>query len=70
MFSIIYFENLHGSPALKVKLVPVSLDDPAFNESFNQSATLYSKYQMAVHHDSPDECSASEVTPFIFICSY
>uniref|UniRef100_UPI00398F865B arginyl-tRNA--protein transferase 1 isoform X5 n=1 Tax=Pristiophorus japonicus TaxID=55135 RepID=UPI00398F865B len=50
---------------LEVKLVPVSSDDPDFTESFNQSATLYAKYQMAVHQDSPDECSESEYTRFL-----
>ncbi|XP_069755936.1 arginyl-tRNA--protein transferase 1 isoform X9 [Narcine bancroftii] len=49
----------------EVKLVPVSFDDPGFTESFNQSATLYSKYQMAVHHDSDDECSVSEYSRFL-----
>ncbi|XP_072335422.1 arginyl-tRNA--protein transferase 1 isoform X5 [Scyliorhinus torazame] len=50
---------------LEVKLVPVSSDDPDFTESFNQSAALYTKYQMAVHQDSPDECSESEYTRFL-----
>ncbi|XP_078079487.1 arginyl-tRNA--protein transferase 1 isoform X8 [Mustelus asterias] len=50
---------------LEVKLVPVSSDDPDFTESFNQSAALYAKYQMAVHQDSPDECSESEYTRFL-----
>ncbi|XP_067908951.1 arginyl-tRNA--protein transferase 1 isoform X4 [Heterodontus francisci] len=50
---------------LEVKLVPVSSDDPDFTESFNQSAALYAKYQMAVHQDSPDECSESEYSRFL-----
>ncbi|XP_072413588.1 arginyl-tRNA--protein transferase 1 isoform X10 [Chiloscyllium punctatum] len=50
---------------LEVKLVPVSFDDPDFIESFNQSAALYAKYQMAVHHDSSDECNESQYTRFL-----
>lgn len=47
--------------ALKVRLVPVSFEDPQFKSSFNQSATLFAKYQMAVHKDTPSECGENEV---------
>jgi len=47
--------------ALKVRLVPVSFEDPQFKSSFNQSATLFAKYQMAIHKDTPSECGENEV---------
>ncbi|KAB1271587.1 Arginyl-tRNA--protein transferase 1, partial [Camelus dromedarius] len=56
--------------ALKVRLVPVSFEDPEFKSSFNQSFSLYVKYQMAIHQDPPDECGKTEV-PFLkrfFLC--
>lgn len=56
--------------ALKVRLVPVSFEDPEFKSSFSQSLSVYVKYQMAVHQDSPDECGKTEV-PFVkrfFLC--
>lgn len=46
---------------LKVKLVPVSFEDAQFMASFDQSAALYTRYQMAVHGDAPSECGESEV---------
>lgn len=51
----------HPSIILKVKLVPVSFEDPDFLASFEQSAVLYARYQMAVHGDSQYECGESEV---------
>lgn len=50
--------------ALKVRLVPVSFEDPEFKSSFSQSFSLYVKYQMAIHQDPPDECGKTEV-PFV-----
>lgn len=47
--------------ALKVRLVPVSFEDPEFKSSFSQSFSLYAKYQMAIHRDPPDECGKTEV---------
>ncbi|KFU94435.1 Arginyl-tRNA--protein transferase 1, partial [Chaetura pelagica] len=50
---------------LEVRLVPVSLEDPQFKSSFNQSATLFAKYQMAIHKDTPPECGENEFTRFL-----
>ncbi|XP_052533070.1 arginyl-tRNA--protein transferase 1 isoform X2 [Tympanuchus pallidicinctus] len=50
---------------LEVRLVPVSFEDPQFKSSFNQSATLFAKYQMAVHKDTPSECGENEFTRFL-----
>lgn len=47
--------------ALKVRLVPASFEDPEFKSSFNQSLSLYTKYQVAIHQDSPIECGKTEV---------
>lgn len=56
--------------ALKVRLVPVSFEDPEFKSSFSQSFSLYVKYQMAIHQDPPDECGKTEVpfTKHFFLC--
>ncbi|KFV99861.1 Arginyl-tRNA--protein transferase 1, partial [Eurypyga helias] len=50
---------------LEVRLVPVSFEDPQFKSSFNQSATLFAKYQMAVHKDTPSDCGENEFTRFL-----
>lgn len=50
--------------ALKVRLVPVSFEDPEFKSSLSQSFSLYVKYQMAIHQDPPEECGKTEV-PFV-----
>ncbi|XP_058666469.1 arginyl-tRNA--protein transferase 1 isoform X6 [Ammospiza caudacuta] len=50
---------------LEVRLVPVSFEDPQFKSSFNQSATLFAKYQMSVHKDTPSDCGENEFTRFL-----
>ncbi|XP_053779353.1 arginyl-tRNA--protein transferase 1 isoform X3 [Desmodus rotundus] len=61
------FESLpeNASHKLEVRLVPVSFEDPEFKSSFSQSLSLYVKYQMAIHQDSPDECGKTEFTRFL-----
>ncbi|XP_066096597.1 arginyl-tRNA--protein transferase 1 isoform X2 [Saccopteryx bilineata] len=61
------FESLpeNASHKLEVRLVPVSFEDPEFKSSFSQSFSLYVKYQMAIHQDSPDECGKTEFTGFL-----
>uniref|UniRef100_A0A3Q2QR08 N-end rule aminoacyl transferase C-terminal domain-containing protein n=1 Tax=Fundulus heteroclitus TaxID=8078 RepID=A0A3Q2QR08_FUNHE len=56
-------EPLEGSSShrLEVRLVPVNFDDPQFAASYQHSAALYARYQMAVHGDDPSECSETEV---------
>lgn len=46
---------------LKVRLVPVNFEDPQFTASYQQSAALYARYQMAIHGDDPSKCNESEV---------
>lgn len=46
---------------LKVRLVSVSFEDPQFMASYQQSAELFARYQMAIHGDDPSECSETEV---------
>ncbi|XP_053804806.1 arginyl-tRNA--protein transferase 1 isoform X5 [Vidua chalybeata] len=50
---------------LEVRLVPVSFEDSQFQSSFNQSATLFAKYQMSVHKDTPSDCGENEFTRFL-----
>lgn len=56
-----YHSNPSSTLCLKVRLVPVSFEDPQFTASYQQSVALYSRYQMASHGDDPSECSESEV---------
>ncbi|KAL7890466.1 hypothetical protein AOLI_G00027240 [Acnodon oligacanthus] len=48
-----------------VRLVPVSFEDPDFLASYEQSAALYARYQMAIHGDSPFECDESQFKRFL-----
>ncbi|XP_015280885.1 PREDICTED: arginyl-tRNA--protein transferase 1 isoform X3 [Gekko japonicus] len=50
---------------LEVRLVRVSFEDPQFRSSFTQSATLFAKYQMAIHKDTPPECDEDQFTRFL-----
>lgn len=61
------FESLpeNASHKLEVRLVPASFEDPEFKSSFNQSLSLYTKYQVAIHQDEPDLCDKSEFTRFL-----
>lgn len=54
-----------ASHKLEVRLVPASFEDPEFKSSFNQSLSLYTKYQVAIHQDEPDLCDKSEFTRFL-----
>uniref|UniRef100_A0A8C7H5J0 Arginyl-tRNA--protein transferase 1 n=1 Tax=Oncorhynchus kisutch TaxID=8019 RepID=A0A8C7H5J0_ONCKI len=60
-------ESLPDSPLhrLEVRLVPVNDDDPQFMATYEQSAALYARYQMAVHGDTPSECNESEFRRFL-----
>ncbi|KAK2530683.1 Ate1 [Columba guinea] len=49
----------------RVRLVPVSFEDPQFKSSFSQSASLFAKYQMAIHKDTPADCGEHEFTRFL-----
>ncbi|KAG9344441.1 hypothetical protein JZ751_011111, partial [Albula glossodonta] len=49
----------------EVRLVPVCFEDPQFMASYDQSAALYARYQMAVHGDDPSECRESEFRRFL-----
>ncbi|XP_036429535.1 arginyl-tRNA--protein transferase 1 isoform X2 [Colossoma macropomum] len=50
---------------LEVRLVPVSFEDPDFLASYEQSAALYARYQMAIHGDPPFECGESQFKRFL-----
>ncbi|XP_051049112.1 arginyl-tRNA--protein transferase 1 isoform X6 [Phodopus roborovskii] len=61
------FESLpeNASHKLEVRLVPASFEDPEFKSSFNQSLSLYTKYQVTIHQDSPINCGKTEFTRFL-----
>ncbi|XP_021022641.1 arginyl-tRNA--protein transferase 1 isoform X3 [Mus caroli] len=61
------FQSLpeNASHKLEVRLVPASFEDPEFNSSFNQSFSLYTKYQVAIHQEAPEICEKSEFTRFL-----
>ncbi|KAM9848195.1 arginyl-tRNA--protein transferase 1 isoform 1-T1 [Aulostomus maculatus] len=54
-----------SSHCLEVRLVPVSFEEPRFTSTYQQSAELYARYQMAIHGDDPDECSESQFRRFL-----
>uniref|UniRef100_A0A8C6UC21 Arginyl-tRNA--protein transferase 1 n=1 Tax=Neogobius melanostomus TaxID=47308 RepID=A0A8C6UC21_9GOBI len=60
-------ESLSDSAAhgLEVRLVPVNYEDPQFSASYEQSASLYKRYQMTIHGDGPEECNESEFRRFL-----
>lgn len=50
---------------LEVKLVQSSPQSPEFKATFRESYQLYKKYQMAVHHDPPDDCDEEQFVRFL-----
>ncbi|XP_026560688.1 arginyl-tRNA--protein transferase 1 isoform X1 [Pseudonaja textilis] len=62
IFATLPPEALHQ---IEVRLVPVSFEDPQFSSSFTQSATLFAKYQMTIHKDTPFECDKDQFTRFL-----
>ncbi|XP_013927536.1 PREDICTED: arginyl-tRNA--protein transferase 1 [Thamnophis sirtalis] len=62
IFATLPPEALHQ---IEVRLVPLSFEDPQFSSSFTQSATLFAKYQMTIHKDTPLECDEDQFTRFL-----
>jgi arginine-tRNA-protein transferase len=52
---------------LELKLIPVDRDDAqsVFNQTFSMSHKVFQKYQMAIHNDSPDECTEKSFRRFL-----
>jgi len=49
----------------EVRLVPASPDNEEFFSTFQESLTVYQKYQVAVHGDKLDTCSANQYKRFL-----
>jgi len=49
----------------EVRLVKAQTSDSIFSESCMDSYQVYKKYQMAIHHDSPSDCSLSQFKRFL-----
>lgn len=47
----------------KVSLVKTGTEE--FSQTFTAGASLYAKYQIAVHNDSPDECDVEQYLEFL-----
>lgn len=47
----------------KVSLVKTGTE--AFDQTFNAGASLFAKYQMAVHNDEPDDCAVEQYLGFL-----
>lgn len=47
------------------RLVPADEDDPEFMSSFQESLTVYQKYQSIIHDDPPDKCGAGQFKRFL-----
>lgn len=65
--SFLQLPSLDKPPAhvLEVKLVQSSPQSPEFKASFRESYELYKKYQVAVHHDTPDKCTEDQFVRFL-----
>ncbi|XP_046752568.1 arginyl-tRNA--protein transferase 1 isoform X4 [Diprion similis] len=59
----LFIEESVGQNKLEIKLVSVSSEE--FLDTFELSANLYKKYQMAVHKDSAEECDKQSFTEFL-----
>jgi len=54
-----------GAHRFRTRLVPADPDDPEFAATFEESWSVYQKYQVAVHGDAPDKCSTSQYKRFL-----
>ncbi|KAK3748924.1 hypothetical protein QZH41_019877 [Actinostola sp. cb2023] len=41
-------------------MVRADMESEEFKKTFNKSHIVYQKYQMAIHNDSPDKCTAKQ----------
>ncbi|XP_043265261.1 arginyl-tRNA--protein transferase 1 isoform X2 [Colletes gigas] len=59
----LFEEMLSGTKRLEIKLVKVMTNE--FKRTFDESANLYKKYQMAIHGDPPEECEKKSFFNFL-----
>ncbi|XP_076632548.1 arginyltransferase 1 isoform X2 [Colletes latitarsis] len=59
----LFEEMLSGTKRLEIKLVEVMTNE--FKCTFDESANLYKKYQMAIHGDPPEECEKMSFFNFL-----
>ncbi|KAK6639085.1 hypothetical protein RUM43_007355 [Polyplax serrata] len=57
------FERFLVVSPLKIRLVSVSSSE--FKETYNEVLSLFKKYQMAIHHESEEDCDASTFNDFL-----
>ena len=50
---------------LEIRLVNAQTRDSQFMESFEESFQVYRKYQVAIHKDKPEKCTAKQFTRFL-----
>lgn len=50
---------------LELKLIRSSPPSPEFQATFKESYMVYKKYQMAIHHDTEDECTEKQFRRFL-----
>lgn len=60
-------EPLPENPAhrLKIRLVRSDFNSKEFQKTFSASHSVYEKYQMIIHEDKPDKCSADQYSRFL-----
>ncbi|XP_012253206.2 arginyl-tRNA--protein transferase 1 isoform X2 [Athalia rosae] len=59
----LFNEENTGDSKLEIKLVRVASEE--FLDTFDSSAEVYRKYQMAIHQDPPEECDRLSFTNFL-----
>ena len=49
----------------EIRLLNAQTSDKKFMESFEESFLIYRKYQVAIHKDKPEKCTANQYTRFL-----
>ncbi|XP_054707073.1 arginyl-tRNA--protein transferase 1-like [Uloborus diversus] len=55
---------------LELRLVPSSLENPLFYQTFEETYSVYKKYQMAIHKDPEEKCSKKQFIRFLVKCPF
>jgi len=55
----------NSSHKFEIRLLNAQTSDTKFNESFEESFQVYRKYQVAIHKDKPEKCTANQFTRFL-----
>ena len=60
-----WLDYADGVHTFEVRLVPADPEDEDFIATFSESLAVYQKYQVAIHRDPLEKCSASQFKRFL-----